>query len=253
MLYDLVELQKDYGANTNYNVGNTMIRLPTNYSDFRVIWDAGGIDTLDLENQPTNLVADLREGRHSSVGGVDMNVAVAYGTVIENLTSGIGSDKLFGNEVNNTIIANAGNDEITGFGGNDVLRGGAGSDKYFYTLGDDFDTIDEETLAGRELLTVKGFGAFNSLAQDMSFRVLNGLDLDIQLTLDGGESLGGILIKNMGWGGSRIETLRLQDAEGMRIGPDIDLRSIFVYSTSELTKFRATEFTSEFGTLAVPV
>jgi serralysin len=253
MLYDLVELQKDYGGNFNYNPGNTDIVLPLNYTSFRTIWDGGGTDTLNFDNQTSSITGDLREGRYSSLGGVTENVAIAYGALIENLRGGLGDDTLFGNEVNNIIVGNAGSDELTGFSGNDILRGGAGNDRYNYTLGDDFDTINEETFGGRDVLTIKGFGTFNSLTGDLSFRVLNGRDLDIQLTLDNGETQGGILIKNMAWGGSRIETLKIQDAMGMDIGPDIDLRSIFVYSTTELKTFRATEFTSEFGTLAVPV
>ena len=254
MLYDLRELQKDYGGNFNYNSGDTNIRLPANYSAFSSIWDGGGIDTLNLDNQTTSIIADLREGRYSSLGGVSQNVAIAYGALIENLRGGIGSDELFGNAVNNIIIGNAGADQITGFSGNDTLRGGAGNDEYFYTLGDDFDVINEETLAGRDSLTLSGFGAFDSFTEDLSFRVINsGRDLDIQLTLDGGNTQGGIVIKNMAWGGSRIETLEIQGAMGLPIGSDIDLRSIFVYSTTQLRNFRETEFTTEFGTLAVPV
>ncbi len=254
MLYDLRELQKDYGGNFNYNAGNTDIRLPANYAAFRSIWDGGGIDTLNLDNQTTSIIADLREGRYSSLGGVSQNVAIAYGALIENLRGGIGSDELFGNAVNNIIIGNAGADQITGFSGNDTLRGGAGNDEYFYTLGDDFDVINEETLAGRDSVILSGFGAFDSFTEDLSFRVINnGRDLDIQLTLDGGNTQGGIVIKNMAWGGSRIETLEIQGAMGLPIGSDIDLRSIFVYSTTQLRNFRETEFTTEFGTLAVPV
>jgi serralysin len=253
MLYDALELQKDYGANFNFNSGDTTITLPDNFIKFRLIWDGGGIDTLDLSNQTNSLVVDLREGRLSSVGGIADNLGVAYGAIIENSRGGIGDDELFGNEIDNTLIGNGGADRITGFSGNDVARGGAGNDRYFYTLGHGFDTINEEALGGRETLTIGGFGAFDSFTQDLSFRVINGRDLDIQLTIDGGTTQGGILIKDMAWGGSRIETLRLTGASGASIGPNIDLRSIFVYSTSELQTFQTTEFTSQFGTLCIPV
>lgn len=253
MIYDIRELQKDYGANLSYNLGNNVISLENNYNRFQTIWDAGGIDTLDLGNQTASVVGDLREGRYSSIGGETDSVAIAYGTAIENLEGGFGNDTLFGNSLNNIIRGNGGNDQITGFSGNDSVFGGAGNDRYNYTLGDGFDTINEETSGGRETLTIRGFGDFNSFTNDLSFRVINGRDLDIQLTIDGDESQGGIVIKDMAWGGSRVETLRIQGDSGSQIGPSIDLRSIFVYSTTALQKFAVTEFTSEFGSLAAPV
>ncbi len=253
MLYDVFELQKDYGGNPNYNTGDDEIQIPLNYASFRTIWDAGGNDTFDLDNQTLSMTADLREGRYSSIGGVTENVAIAYGAIIENLNAGIGDDTLFGNSVSNVIRGNDGDDRIAGLAGNDFLFGGGGNDRYDYTLGDGFDAIDEETAGGRDTLTIKGFGTFDSFTEDLSFRVINSRDLDIQLTIDGGPTQGGIIIKDMSWGGSRVETLRIQEADGSSIGPRIDLRSIFVYSTTALQKFSATEFTSQFGTLAVPV
>lgn len=253
MLYDVRELQKDYGANMAYHTGDDNILLAANFNRFKTIWDAGGVDTFNLSNQTVSVIADIREGRYSSVGGETENVAIAYGAVIENVTGGIGNDTLLGNNVANVIRGGAGADRITGFGGNDTIFGGLGNDRFDYTLGDGFDTINEEAAGGRETLTINGFGAFDSFTEDLSFRVINLRDLDIQLTIDGGPSQGGIIIKDMAWGGSRLETLRIQGAAGSSIGPNIDLRSIFVYSTTALQNFSATEFTSEFGSLAVPV
>lgn len=253
MLYDIRELQKDYGANATYNLGDDIIDFENAYNRFQTIWDAGGNDTLDLSNQTSTVVGDIREGRYSSIGGEQDSVAIAYGTQIENLFGGLGNDTLFGNALANVIRGNSGADEITGFSGNDFMYGGAGNDRYEYILGDGFDTINEETKGGRDTLTIQGFGDFDSFTDDLSFRIVNGRDLDIQLTIDGGESQGGIVLKDMAWGGSRVETLRLRGELGSPMGPSLDLRSIFVYSTTALQQFAATEFTSEFGTLAVPV
>ncbi len=60
---------------------------------------------------------------------------------IENLEgSGIGADKLGGNESDNNIYGNGGNDALYGFYGNDSLEGGAGKDKLFGGEGEDYAT-----------------------------------------------------------------------------------------------------------------
>ena len=252
MLYDLMALQSMYGANMDHNPGNTEITLPENYDQFCAIWDAGGFDTLNLSNQPFSVIADLRPGRLSTIG-VTNNVAIGYNVDIENLTVGRGDDTLIGNELDNVLVGNEGNDILFGNGGLDLMRGGIGNDDYRWVMGDGYDTINEEQKAGRDSLSITGFGDFDNFTEDLKFRLFNTRDLNIQLTINGGTPQGEILIKDMAWGGSRVETLKLFNAEGTQIVPDIDLRSIFVGATTQLQAFTLTEFTSQFGTLAAPV
>jgi hypothetical protein len=56
------------------------------------------------------------------------NLAIAYGTEIENAISGSGNDTLRGNTAANELAGGAGNDMLLGYDGNDTLRGGLGND-----------------------------------------------------------------------------------------------------------------------------
>ena len=63
------------------------------------VYDTGGINSFDFDNQNKGVIADLRQGHFSSVGSSQAvqgdvaieNLAIAYGTVIKNVT---GSDNL---------------------------------------------------------------------------------------------------------------------------------------------------------------
>ncbi len=57
------------------------------------------------------------------------NIAISYGTIIENVTTGSGDDIVIDNEVDNIINTSAGNDYIyLGKGGADYVNGGNGTD-----------------------------------------------------------------------------------------------------------------------------
>jgi hypothetical protein len=62
-----------------------------------------------------------------------------------------------------------------------------------------------------------------------------------------------MVIKDMAWGGSRVETLRFVDSDGNRIGNDIDLNSIFVQSTDVKRQFQLSSSQTQFGFIAIPV
>ena len=120
------------------------------------IWDSGGIDTIDASGavpgpntsifgedgfQFPNQIIDLREGAFSSVG-LDFptgerffeqrmlrnNIAISFGTVIENAIGGEGADTITGNSVDNVLTGNGGRDTLAGGSGDDTLIGGAGVD-----------------------------------------------------------------------------------------------------------------------------
>ncbi len=134
LLHDIMTVQAIYGADmttrtdaTTYGFNNTSGRsafdFTKNTDPVVAIWDAGGIDTLDVSGFNTDQIVNLNEGAFSSVGHLTQNVAIAYGAIIENAVTGAGSDTLIGNEANNRLDGGA---------GADVLNGGAGFDLASY-------------------------------------------------------------------------------------------------------------------------
>jgi hypothetical protein len=253
MLYDVMGLQTLYGANTGYRRGNDTYVYELNNSHQQVLWDAAGDDTLNMGNQTRGGVIDLREGRFSALNGVANSLMIPFGTVIENARGTRDSDTLLGNDVRNLLFGNEGNDRLVGNGGEDVLRGGSGNDTYVWSLGDGTDIIREETSGGREVIEISDpLGRLNALEDDFIFRRF-GRDLRIDISFDRGENIGAMVIKDMAWGGSRVETLRFVDSDGNRIGNDIDLNSIFVQSTDVKRQFQLSSSQTQFGFIAIPV
>ena len=120
MLYDIAALQAWWGANTSTRTGDDRYSLE-DLSERRVIWDAGGTDTLVVTGAAGQMVR-LGEGEFSQFDGVDV-LAIAYGAEIENAEGGAGADTLIGNDLDN---------HFAGHGGVDVIDGGAGSDTLRY-------------------------------------------------------------------------------------------------------------------------
>ena len=90
--------------------------------------------------------------------GID-NLAIATGTVIENLLTGSGDDVVTDNEVNNFISTSFGDDTIyLGSGGNDTIDGGDGDDTIHLNLSQsevEFIVLDEDSY----LLVAQNFAA----------------------------------------------------------------------------------------------
>ena len=252
MLWDITGIQRIYRPNEEYNTGNDHYFFDLTDSHLQALWDAGGIDTINLTNQAQDNVIDLHEGARSSLNGVANSLLIAYGTTIENARGGFGNDTLQGNEIRNLLFGNQGNDTLEGNGGNDVLRGGEGNDTYVWRLGDGRDTIREEQKGGVDVLEIHEGTQLDLLEDDLAFRRL-GRDLRIDLTLNQREAHGSIIIKDMAWGASGVETLRLFDGDGRQIGEDIDLRSVFVQTETRRQRFRVTSQEGQFGFIAVPV
>jgi Ca2+-binding RTX toxin-like protein len=177
---------------------------------------------------------------------------LAYGTQIENARGGFGNDVIIGNEVRNLLFGNFGNDILEGGTGNDVLRGGENNDIYNWRLGDGRDAIREEQKGGVDTIHVIDSSALDSLQDDFVFRKF-GRDLRIDLRFDQGEAQGSITIKDMQWGGSQVETLRMFSNNGNQVGLDVDLTSIFQTASTESQRFRLTTQESAYGFIAVPV
>lgn len=254
-LFDHLALSTLYGYNTEYNKEDNVYRYAANehaqYAE--TIHDPGGHDRLNFFNYTLDSTIDLREGRHSSLAGGINNFNIAWGTTIEDAVGGSGNDIIIGNEVDNRLIGGAGDDTITGMGGRDVAFGREGNDTYRYSMGDGTLIINEQGGGGRDTIELSSFSDdFDSFKQDLSFRVLNGRDLIIALTIEGERSQGNITIKNAHQGASRVETLKMFDNRGDQVGQDMSISSIFQQATNKLQRFERTDFQDQFGYIAIP-
>lgn len=125
-----------YGANWNYNSGNTTYSWALGAKVFETIWDGGGTDVIDASNQALGVKIDLNSGAWSEIGVAFSNgqstlrnySTIAYNAVIENATGSAYDDTLVGNGVANVLIGGTGNDNVQGGEGNDTLTGGIGDD-----------------------------------------------------------------------------------------------------------------------------
>lgn len=168
MMYDIRAIQQMYGANFNYNSGNTTYTFSTTTGEmfvngigqgtpggnriFRTIWDGNGNDTYNFSNYSTNLAIDLEPGGWTNldVGGNFQRANLGDGnyarghvfnalqfngdtrSLIENANGGSGNDSINGNSANNILRGNGGNDTISGNGGDDYMDGGSGIDTVDY-------------------------------------------------------------------------------------------------------------------------
>ena len=128
MQYDILAIQRLYGApvstplagNKTYGFNNTT-RLDE--YDFTLtphpavtLWSAGTGNTLDVSGYAQAAAIDLNAGAVSSVGGLQRNVAIAFGTRIDGAKGGAGDD---------TFTLNGFDDRIDGGGGTNtaILQG----------------------------------------------------------------------------------------------------------------------------------
>lgn len=151
LLYDILAIQSIYGADPTTRTGDDTYGFHVKLSgparpvfDFTVnrdpviaIYDAGGVDTLDASGYDTKQRINLLPGGYSDIGALTKNVAIAFGTVIENAVGGSGNDAITGNAASNRLQGGAGGDLIRAGAGADVLEGQAGNDKLVGEAGDD--------------------------------------------------------------------------------------------------------------------
>jgi serralysin len=102
LLHDILTIQAKYGAdpttratNTTYgfkgNAGNEVFDFAKNPYPYLAIYDAGGIDTLDLSGFNVSQFVDLRPGSFSSIGGGMPNAQAAQAE-LDNLSRISGED-----------------------------------------------------------------------------------------------------------------------------------------------------------------
>lgn len=253
MLYDAMFLGESYGFNPTTRTGDdTYSWNSVRFQD--MIYDVDGIDTVDASNQTNGAVINLTQGQYSSIGAVNDNVVIAYGTYIENAIGTNLDDVINGNELDNVIRGGNGDDTLRGAGGDDTIHGGRGDDTYVYEVGDRHETYDEQKLTGRDSIEVHLGNRFglDSFSEDVSFQRL-GRDLLVEFKTDGDDfRSGSVLIKNQIWGGSRIESLKFMNDDGTQSGVTIDLTSVFVQSSANSTSFQATGVRGQYGFLVTP-
>ena len=163
MVLDILAMQYLYGANYNFNAGDTTYTFDPQSPFFKTIWDGSGNDTIDIRNFSTDCRVDLTPGTYSSIryaflansnkdattdtyDGVN-NLGIAYGCLIENVLCGSGNNIVIGNSSNNSIVGGSGNDSFNGGGGDDTLDGGGGLDTAVYACSKSSVTIKKNATA----------------------------------------------------------------------------------------------------------
>ncbi|MBK8176420.1 MAG: M10 family metallopeptidase C-terminal domain-containing protein [Rhodospirillales bacterium] len=171
MLYDILAIQAIYGTNKTTHIGDTTYAFAAGPVAAQCIWDAGGTDTIDCSAQTIGASIDLAAGGFSSIGtrgggvAASLNVAIAFGAVIENATGGSGDDTLAGNTAANQLLGGIGADRLSGLAGNDTLDGGGGIDVMAGGVGNDTYIVSS---TGDQVSEARGQGTDTVLA-DASF------------------------------------------------------------------------------------
>jgi hypothetical protein len=124
--FDLQALRYLYGTRA-FASGNDTYSVKDATSNMTIV-DDGGMDTLDASNVSVSVSIDLRGGKSSSIG-MDLdgtskfnNVAIATGSLIENVMGSPYDDVIIGNAQNNLVTFMGGNDIVDGQGGVDTIR-----------------------------------------------------------------------------------------------------------------------------------
>ncbi|NDC10508.1 MAG: hypothetical protein EBZ75_14450, partial [Oxalobacteraceae bacterium] len=101
-ILDIQAIQYLYGPNLSYKAGDDIYEYDPNTPFFKTIWDAGGVDCIDVSNFTTSCDIDLTAGQYSSLGflpatdtsagpptydGTD-NLGIALNCTIENANGG---------------------------------------------------------------------------------------------------------------------------------------------------------------------
>lgn len=202
-ILDIIALQKLYGANPSYRSGNDSYTWDQKTGFREILYDAGGIDTIDLTGSSMRSYIDLMPTSISSINlrvteaEIRTNLEPWYLTsgaayrgngnlgilgTIENVKAGSGSDRINGNSVNNEISGGAGNDSIWGGAGDDRLFLGAGNDRVVAGSGND--TIDGGT--GIDVAGLFGPRSSHTITRqaDGSFKVVGPEGIDTYLSMD---------------------------------------------------------------------
>jgi serralysin len=186
MPWDIAGLQYLYGINKNTNKGNTIYTYSNTIPFYETIWDASGIDTIDLNNFGKDLTINLNGGELSTLS-FDVadehwsnkqhgNLGIAFEAVIENGTGGSGNDSIIGNSANNTLKGNSGNDNLFGKGGIDVLIGGEGHDIFKLQQGNGH-AIIEDFISGSDQIVLEQTAEIKTINSSIGMEIYQNNDL----------------------------------------------------------------------------
>lgn len=224
-LFDIAAAQHLYGANMNYESGNTDWEFNDAAKEYYMtIWDSGGEDTIDASGQTLGSIIYLQAGATSSIGQIGKfsdvsasdllkavipgefgdraynNVTIAFNVDIENAKGGAGDDVIVGNALNNKLWGNAGSDVLKGGNGDDMLYGGAGHDMLYGGAGEDifvfegpFDANSSDLIAdfdaGDDTIhlsgVLEGFDPLTSAISDFVNIVDDGSNSNVLVDIDG--------------------------------------------------------------------
>src|SRR5205814_803477 len=104
---DIAALQYLYGPSKTARTGNDTYVVSSSGSNF--IWDGSGIDVVDASAQVAPVTLYLEPGYWGFIGSKAATISAAgqvtvnFGSVIEDLVGGSGSDYLAGNSASNVI------------------------------------------------------------------------------------------------------------------------------------------------------
>src|SRR6186713_2619000 len=148
MMYDIAAIQQMYGANFNYNGGNTVYKWDPNTGQefvngvgqatpganriFMTVWDGGGNDTYDFSNYTTNLSINLQPGSWTTASTAQLAYLGNGHYAIGNIANAL----LYQNNPASLIenaIGGAGNDTIDGLSGSDTAVYSGSSTNYQVT------------------------------------------------------------------------------------------------------------------------
>ena len=197
MVYDILALQYMYGANLNYNLGNTSYNWDENIPTSVTIWDAGGEDILDFSNFKLSCNINLNQGSYSSIDfpgwEPENNFGIAFNTFIENVSGSQADDYILGNELDNEILGNSGNDIMIGGpgddifdwksdsrGGSDTMYGGPGNDIFVLGLHGGTDKVIEYLDEGYDIVYVESNLEFNLPANVEEVRGIGSRPLNLK-------------------------------------------------------------------------
>lgn len=155
MIADIVAAQELYGAsqaqagNTVYGAGATTGGYletlfddafgsgTANAANAFTLYDAGGVDLLNLQYETADQRIDLNPEAISDIAGKIGNLIIARDTIIEQVSGGLGADEIIGNAANNLIKGRRGEDTLTGADGNDKIYAGSQKDILYGDAGKD--------------------------------------------------------------------------------------------------------------------
>jgi Ca2+-binding RTX toxin-like protein len=200
MVLDILAIQSLYGANTQWQAGNTVYSWAADQSVFETIWDGGGIDTIDASNQLAAVRLDLSEGGYSQIGkafvdlstntAVNDGLAIAYGAKIENAIGSNFDDVLLGNALDNVLNGSAGADSMSGGAGNDTYYADNVGDVIIESLNNGIDSVvasvNYALSANVENLTLVGTANINGSGNSLNNTLIGNVGDNI---LDGGQGV----------------------------------------------------------------